>query len=175
MIDILRLQDLFERDLEIVYDCERQHVKELSKIIDKVSSIQLQAAFKNDSKQATAHAEKLTPIFAILNSLPVEEPDHALKGIFHEGEKLIKNIDRSALLDAALIIFGIQIHHHKIALYGSLQSLGRPLGFSDAVGTLEQAMKDEKAAAETLMQIGSQAVNADALSVRNTPHGWEIF
>jgi ferritin-like metal-binding protein YciE len=175
MIDILRLQDLFERDLEIVYDCERQHVKELSQIIDKVSSIPLQGAFNKDSAQATAHEEKLKPIFAILHSLPVEEPDHALKGIFREGEKLIKNIDRSALLDSALIIFGSQIHHHKIALYGSLQSLARTLSFSEAADTLGQAMNDEKAAAETLMQIASQSVNADALNVRNTPHGWEIF
>jgi ferritin-like metal-binding protein YciE len=175
MIDILRLQDLFERDLQIVYDCERQLVRELSQIIDKVSSIQLQAAFNNDSQQATVHSERLVPIFAILHSLPVTEPDHALKGIFYEGEKLIKNIDRSALLDSALIIFGSQIHHHKIALYGSLRSLAETLGFRETVEALAQAMNDEKAAAETLMQIGSQSVNPDALKVRNTPHGWEIF
>ena len=174
MIDILRLQDLFERDLQIVYDCERQVVREFSHIIDKVSSAPLQGAFKNDSEQAAAHSKKLAPIFALLHSLPVTEPDHALNAIFHEGQKLIKNIDRSALLDAALIIFGSQIHHHKIALYASLKSLARTLGISDAVASLEEALRDETAAADALVQI-AESVNSAALSARNTPHGWEIF
>ena len=175
MLDILKLDHLFKRDLEIIYDCECRSVKEFSKIIPRVSSVRLQSAFKNDLAQTTTHLERLNRIFASRDSLPVNETDHILKGIFHEGEELIKSIDPSALLDSALIIFGSQIHHHKIALYGSLWSLARALGLNEAVEPLEQAMNEEKAAAETLMQIGLQSVMGDAVNVGNPPHRWEII
>lgn len=172
---ILKLQNLFERDLEIVYDSECRLEKELPKIIDAVSSADLRAAFENDLKQSANHLQRLKKIFASLNRLPAEEPDHALKSIFREGEKLIKNIDRSALLDSALIIFGSQVHHHKVSLYGSVWSLAQALGFKEAVDPLKEAMADEKAADERLTQIGVQSVNRAAVTVQNPPHEWEII
>ena len=175
MIMILKLQDLFDRDLEIIYDCERQLVKDFSKIIDAVSSVPLQNAFTNDLEQATTHAERLNRIFAILKRLPAEETDHALKAIFRESEKLIKDIDRSALLDVALIIFGSQVHHHKIALYGSLWSLAQGLGFNEAVDPLQQMLAEERSAGNTLTEIGVQSVIPEAVSVLNPPHGWVII
>jgi ferritin-like metal-binding protein YciE len=175
MIMILKLQDLFDRDLEIIYDCERQLVKDFPKIIDAVSSVPLRNAFTNDLTQATTHAERLNHIFAILKRLPAEEPDHALKAIFRESEKLIKDIDRSALLDSALIIFGSQVHHHKIALYRSLWSLAQGLGFNEAVDPLKRAMTEERAADDALTEIGVQSVIPEAVHVMNPPHGWVII
>lgn len=171
---ILKLHNLFERDLEIVYDCECRLEKELPKIIAAISSAELQAAFKSDLAQTADHLQRLKKIFASLDRLPTEESDHALKSIFHEGEKLIKNIDRSALLDSALIIFGSQVHHHKMALYESLGSLAQALGFSEAVDPLKQAVGDEKASDQRLVQIGLQ-VNRAAVTVQNPPHEWEII
>ncbi len=171
---ILKLQNLFERDLEIVYDCERRLEKELPKIVAAVSSAELQAAFKSDQAQTADHLQRLKKIFASLDRLPTEESDHALKDIFREGEKLIKNIDRSALLDSALIIFSSQVHHHKIALYESLGSLAQALGLSAAVDPLKQSTADEKASDQRLVQIGLQ-VNPAAVTVLNPPHEWELI
>jgi ferritin-like metal-binding protein YciE len=171
---ILKLQNLFERDLEIIYDSECRMEKQLPKIISAVSSAELQAAFKSDLTQTADHLQRLKKIFASLDRLPTEESDHALKSIFHEGEKLIKNIDPSALLDSALIIFSSQVHHHKAALYESLWSVAQALGFSAAVDPLRQAASDEKASDEKLVQIGLQ-VNPAAVTVQNPPHEWEII
>ena len=170
---ILRLKDLFERDLEIVYDCEHRLSKGLPKMIKAVSSAQLKSAFESDLEKATDHVGSLKRVFASLNRLPTDEPDHALKGIFNESERLIKNIDRSALLDAALLIFGREVHHHKIALYGSLGPLARTLDISEAVTRLDQAKNEERASDETLTQIGA-SIYVDAVHVLNSPHDWLI-
>jgi ferritin-like metal-binding protein YciE len=171
---ILKLHNLFERDLEIVYDCECRSEKQLPKIVAAVSSEELQVAFKSDQAQTADHLQRLKKIFASLDRLPTEESDHALKDIFREGEKLIKNIDRSALLDSALIIFGSQVHHHKIALYESLASLAQALGLSAAVDPLTQAAAGEKASDQRLVQIGLK-VNPAAVTVLNPPHEWELI
>lgn len=171
---ILKLQDLFERDLEIVYDCERRLSKELPKMVNAASSIPLQNAFTFDLEKTAAHLAGLERIFSqSLNRVASEESDHALKDMFNESEKLIKNIDPSALLDAALIIFGSEVHHHKIALYSSLVALAQALGFDEAVVSLERARNEETKSDESLRQIG-MLVNPAASLVRNSPHNWLI-
>ena len=172
---ILKLQDIFERDLEIVYDCERRLMKELPKMIAAASSLPLQNALKSDLEKTVAHSRSLDQIFSrSLNRLATDEPDYALKGMFNESEKLVRSIDRSALLDSALIIFGLEVHHHKIALYGSLLALAQALGFNEAVAPLEQSQNEEKTGSESLMQIGA-SVNFAAVNVRNSPHDWLII
>jgi ferritin-like metal-binding protein YciE len=175
MLDILKLDYLFQRELGIIYDCESRFVNECSKIVSKASSVPLQSAFQDDLAQTTTHLGGLTRIFASRNSLPVSETDHVLTSIFHEGDALIKSIDPSALLDSALIVFGSEIHHHKLALYGSLWSLAQALGLNEAVEPLGKAMNEEKAATETLMQIGLQSVMRDAVNVANSRHRWEVI
>jgi ferritin-like metal-binding protein YciE len=171
---ILNLQHLFERDLEIVYDCEHRVVKEWSKVLEAVSSGVLRTALECDWELAKSNIERLNGIFATLDRLPVEEPDHSFRSISEESQKLIKNIDRSPLLDSALIIFGSQVHHHKIALYRSLGALARALKLSGVAGLLEQAASDENAADETLIQIGLTSVNPAAVEIHNRPHDWPI-
>lgn len=172
---ILKLQDIFERDLEIVYDCERRLMKELPKMIAAAFSLPLQNAFKFDLEKTTAHSVSLGQIFSrSLNRSATDEPDYVLKGMFNESEKLVRSIDHSALLDSALIIFGLEVHHHKIALYSSLLALAQALGFNEAVAPLELAQNDEKTASESLVQIGT-SVNSAAVLVRNSPHDWLII
>lgn len=171
---IVKLQDIFERDLEIVYDCERRLSKELPKMVAAASSVPLKKAFALDLEKTSAHLARLDRIFSEpLKRAASDEPDHALKSMFNESEKLIKNIDPSALLDAALIIFGSEVHHHKVALYSSLAALAQVLGFNEAAVSLEQAGNEETKGDESLRQIG-MLVNPAASLVRNSPHNWLI-
>lgn len=65
MFEILKLQDLFERDLEIIHDCERRLFKELPKAIEAASSAQLRSAFTRDLEQTTAHLSCLESDFCV--------------------------------------------------------------------------------------------------------------
>jgi ferritin-like metal-binding protein YciE len=74
-------------------------------------------------------------------------------------------IDRSPLLDAALIVAGNKVEHYEMALYGSLRTWAQLLGNHEAARLLELTLTEEKAADEKLTQIGETSVNREALNV----------
>src|ERR1700726_1311490 len=96
------LSDLFRRGLQQAYGCERHIVKELPQTISALSSATLRNAFEHHLDETKIHMERLGKIFATLERAADEETDHTVESITRESEKLIKHIDRSPLLDAAL-------------------------------------------------------------------------
>jgi ferritin-like metal-binding protein YciE len=169
------LSDLFQRGLEFAYDCERHLVKELPKMAEAASSVDLRLAIEAHLSETRSHVERLERVFSILNRAAAEETNHAIRGVTAETQKLIKHIDRSALLDTALIVMGTQMEHYEIALYGSTRSLARLLGFNDAVNLLEQTLDEEKAADKKLTEIALNSINREAIGFQNTPHGIVII
>jgi ferritin-like metal-binding protein YciE len=72
------------------------------------------------------------------------------------------NIESSPLRDSALIVNGNQVEHYEMALYGSLLAFARQLGLRNAVGLLEETLKEEKAADTKLTQLAETSMNAKA-------------
>lgn len=165
------LSDLLQRDLELAYDCERHLVKELPKMIDASSSAELRAALEHHLEETIEHVGRLEQVFASLKRAPAEETDHALRSLTSEGTKLIKHIDRSPLLDAALIAVGNQVEHHEIALYGVMHSLAMALEFNPAAALLAQTLEEEKAADHKLTEIAVRCTNREAVGFHNTMKG----
>ena len=139
------------------------------------TSADLKEAFDKHLGETKIHLSRLDTVFASLNRGSVAETMHSIRSITSEGEKLSKHIDASPLRDAALIVVGNQVEHNEIALYGSLCSLARTLGFEQAFGLLEQTLSEEKAADQKLTAIAESHVNRDAVDFQNRPHGFVII
>jgi ferritin-like metal-binding protein YciE len=165
------VSDLFQRSLEFAYDGENHLVKELPKMADAALSPDLKRALTQHLGETKVHVERLERVFSLLNRAAAEETNHAIRSLTSEGEKLIKHIDRSALLDTALIATGTQVEHHEIALYGSMHQLANVLGFSEAGDLLGKTLEEEKEANQKLTEIGLAGVNRQAMGFQNTPKG----
>jgi ferritin-like metal-binding protein YciE len=165
------LSDLFQRSLEFAYDCEHHLVKELPKMAEAATTIALERALEAHLQETKIHVGRLEQIFSLLNRAAAEETNHAVRSLTSEGEKLIKHIDRSALLDTALIVTGTQVEHTEIALYGSMHQLASVLGFNEAADLLGKTLEEEKAANTKLTEIAVAGVNRQAIGIQNTPKG----
>jgi ferritin-like metal-binding protein YciE len=165
------LSDLFQRGLELAYGCERHIVKELPHMVDSISSATLRKVFEDHLEETKTHLERLEKVFSTLERVAVDETDHTAESITREAEKMIKHIDRSPLLDAAIIMSGNQLEHHEIALYGSLHSLARLLGKTEAASLLEQTLNEEKTTDQAMTQIAESLVNSEAIGFENSLHG----
>jgi ferritin-like metal-binding protein YciE len=175
MIKAENLPDLFERGLEFAYDCEQQLMKALPKMAEAVSSVELKNAFEQHLAQTMGQADRLHQIFVSLGRAATADTNHAIQSILNESEKLSKHIDRSPLLDAALIANANQWEHYQIALYGSLCSFARTLELHEFAGLLEQTLGEEKTADQTLTQIAETSVNREAAGFHNSPHGFAMI
>lgn len=165
MKDVENAQDFFELGLKYAYDCEQQLIKALPKMAEASSSGQLQSAFNQHLEETRRHAQRLERVFQDLGVEPDTQSNDVVKNLIKEGEKMISNIDRSPLLDAALIVAGNQVEHYEMAVYGSLRTWAQLLGRTQSARLLEETLTEEKAADQKLTQIGETSVNREALNV----------
>jgi ferritin-like metal-binding protein YciE len=157
------LRELFEIQLRYAYDCERKLVeKGLPNMIENAGSQELRTALQQHLQETRNHVVRLEHVFAAIG----KEPDTKGNDIFDElasaAKDSISNFDDSPLRDAALIANGNQVEHYEIALYGTLAAYAKHLGLRNAVGPLEETLKEEKAADAKLTQIGETVLNPQA-------------
>lgn len=107
---------------------------------------ELRTALQHHLQETRNQLVRLKHVFAAIG----KEPDTKGNDIFDElasaAKDSISNFDDSLLRDAALIANGNQVEHYEIALYGTLGAYARHLGLQNAVGPLEETLKEEKAA-----------------------------
>lgn len=163
------LSDLFQRGLEYAWDCERLLVKELPKMVEAASSHELKHMLDLHLVEAKTHVYRLEQIFTRLDRSPAAEKSEPARIILDECARMISHLERSPLLDAAIIFSGNQIEHYEISLYGSLSAFARALGLEDAADLLDETLAEEKAADHALTRIAENSVNPAATAVHNPP------
>lgn len=163
------LSDLFQRGLEYAWDCERLLVKGLPKMVEAASSQELKHMLDLHLVEAKTHVYRLEQIFTRLERSPAAEKSEPARIILDECERMISHLERSPLLDAAIIFSGNQLEHYEISLYGSLSAFARALELNDAAGLLDETLAEEKAADHALTRIAENSVNLAATVVRNPP------
>src|SRR5579864_7580666 len=96
------LSDVFQRGLEFSYDYENQLMKGLPKMAESVSSPELKGSFERREASSKRHVATIEKIFAGLNRATAGQANKSISSILGESDKLIRHIDKSPLLDAAL-------------------------------------------------------------------------
>jgi len=160
------VNELFERELCYVYDCEQKLVKEgLPDMIENASSTELRTALEQHLQETRNQVTRLEQVFSIVGRDVKAEDNDILDEITKHAKKMAKAIDSAPLRDAALIVSGNQVEHYEMAVYGSLVAFAQQLGFSDAARLLQQTLDEEKAADAKLTQIAEQSVNPRAVQI----------
>lgn len=157
------LRELFGIGLCYAYDCEQKLVKKgLPTMIENASSPELRSALEQHLEETRGHVMRLEQVFAALGTSPDTKDNEILDKMMSAAKDSVSNIDDSPLRDSAMVVNGNAVEHYEIAMYGSLAAFAKHLGLRDAVGPLEQTLKEEKAADAKLTQIGESMLNAKA-------------
>ena len=109
------LSDLFQRGLEYAWDCEHMLLKHLPKMVEAASMQELKQAVDLHLVETKGHIYRLEQIFTRLDRSPAAEKNEPIRIIVEECEKMIGHLDRSALLDAALVFHGIKSSNMRSA------------------------------------------------------------
>jgi ferritin-like metal-binding protein YciE len=163
------LSDLFQRGLEYAWDCEHLLLKHLPEMSGAATAQALKQIFDLHTVETKSHVYRLEQIFTRLDRAPAAEKNEPIRIIVEESERMMNHLDRSALLDAALIFSANQIEHYEIGLYQSLISLARTLGLSAVADLIDEILNDEKSADLALTRLAETSVNKAASGVHNAP------
>jgi ferritin-like metal-binding protein YciE len=162
------LRDLFEIELRYAYDCEQKLVKKgLPTMIEACASTELRNALQQHLRETQSQVSRLEQVF----SMSGIEAKTDSNDIFDKMASAVKDSishtdDATPVRDSALVVNGDVVEHYEMAMYGSLITFAKQLGFQQAIPLLQQTLEEEKAADAKLTEIGETVINASAAQGR---------
>ena len=160
---IKNLDDLFVHTLQDIYYAELQIIKALPKMIEKVGDSQLREAFQSHLAETRNQVKRVEQVF-MMHEVPVHADGcPAIDGILDEANAILGDAKDTEVLDAAALAAAQAVEHYEISRYGTLIAWARQLGRNDCASVLEQNLKEEKAADQTLTAIAEARVNRVAV------------
>jgi ferritin-like metal-binding protein YciE len=156
-----KFEDLFVEQLQDLYDAEKQIVQALPKLAEAASSEELIEAFQEHLEQTREQVKRLERIFKEMGETPGEKPCEGMQGLIKEGDRLISQISKSTVLDAALIGAAQKVEHYEISGYGTARTMAEMLGQQNAAELLDETLDEEKETDDTLTDIAETIMTGE--------------
>jgi ferritin-like metal-binding protein YciE len=140
-------RELFLHELGDALYAERTLVKTLPKLQKEASDRELALGFKEHLDETQQHVKNVEEAFEKLGEKPTAEKCAGIEGIKQEHDDFVAEESPSHdVLDAFLTGAGARTEHYEIAAYNGLIEMARALGEREAVGLLEENLKEEREA-----------------------------
>ena len=167
------IKDLLEMELQDTYSAETQILEALPKMQKAASSPALKQAFQTHLTQTQRQVERLERVCKMLKIEPEGETCEAMEGLVEEGEEIMDEFDEGPVLDAALIAAAQKVEHYEIAAYGTLCTMLKAMGETQAATVLHETLEEEKQTDELLTGLAEREVNPAAMgkAAANDPKG----
>ena len=154
MADITTPRGLFLHELgDILYVEEKLTEEVLPKLINEVQSAEFRKSLERHLEQTKGHVTNLERVFEALGEQSETEQCLGFEGLRKEHDEMIGEVSES-LIDIVDTGAAARTEHYEIAAYSGLIEMARALGESEAVGLLEENLKEER---EALREVESVA------------------
>ena len=128
---------------------------------EAASNEELKSAFEEHLEQTKEQVKRLDRVFKAIGEKPQGKTCEGMQGLLKEGEKMIAEIPKSPVLDAAIIGAAQKVEHYEISGYGTARTMAEMLGQQDAAELLEETLEEEKATDETLTEIAESIMSGE--------------
>jgi ferritin-like metal-binding protein YciE len=156
------LKDLLEHELKDLYSAENQVSKALPKMAKTAKNKKLRTAFEQHLEQTKNQLKRLEQVAKNIKVDLKGEECEAMKGLVKEGEEMMKEDGKDAVIDAGIIASAQRVEHYEIAGYGTVIRYLEMLNMKDSAKLMEETLKEEKETDKKLSQIAEE-VNAEAM------------
>jgi ferritin-like metal-binding protein YciE len=82
-----------------------------------------------------------------------------MKALIAEADEILRAEGELEVMDAALIAVAQRVAHAQIAMYGSVATIARQLGYDQIDMLLKESLAEELAAIEEFTEIAETSVN----------------
>jgi ferritin-like metal-binding protein YciE len=147
-------RDLFLHELGDIFYVEQKLAEEvLPKLVQEVQDPDFRKGLERHLEQTRGHVTNLEQIFDSMGEQPVTEKCIGFEGLKKEHDELVSEVSES-LIDVVDTGAAARTEHYEIAAYNGLIEMARALGETEAVGLLEENLKEER---EALHEVESVA------------------
>lgn len=161
MANFRDLDDLFEHQLQHMFDAETQLISALPDLEGLASDRELMGVFSEHLKETENQKQRLVEIADTLDIELAGERCEAIYGLVDEIRTLFGDYADADVNDAALISYVQRIEHYEIAVYGTLIDFAKTLDHGELSNTLRNSRDEEKQADKRLNEIAGK-INSQA-------------
>lgn len=154
--------DLFEEQLQDLYDAEQRITKALPKMAAAAHNSSLKSAFEAHLRQTENQVTRLEKVFQQIGKTAKTKTCEAMKGLIAEGSEIIDGSGDPNVKDAALIAAAQRVEHYEIAAYGTARTFAQRLGKSEAARLLQETLDEEADTDKKLTSLAEKAINPKA-------------
>ncbi len=159
------LHEFFMDALKDIYWAEKALMKGLQKMAKNTTSEDLRSAFEDHRVVTGNQVQRLEQIFEMMGKKAQAKKCPAMQGLLEESAETIEETeDDTYTRDCALIVNAQKAEHYEIAAYGSLVTLARAMGHTEAADLLQETLDEEKETDALLTQIAEGHINEEALA-----------
>jgi ferritin-like metal-binding protein YciE len=154
MPDITTTRELFLHELgDILYVEQKLTEEVLPKLIQEVNDGDFRTGLERHLEQTRGHITNLEQIFDSMGEPPEAAKCVGFEGLKKEHDELTSEVSET-LIDIVDTGAAARTEHYEIAAYNGLIEMARALGQTEAVGLLEENLKEER---EALREVESVA------------------
>ena len=165
------LHGLFVTELKNIYYAEKQAVDALGKQADAATTDEVRDAFMQHQEESRGQIMRLEQVFQHLGIDAEEGACAAIDGLADDADAIVSATESGSLTrDAGLIIAAQKVEHHEIASYGSVVTLARVMGHTEAARLLEQTLEEEKNTDRKLTKLAESFINERANDESESGH-----
>lgn len=156
------LSDLLLLKMKALYDIEQQLIKALPKMAASATDKELKKGFKEHLTETKAQAKRLEQAFKLLGKKATKTKVEAIRGLIDDATWVMKNVNGSAALDAALIAAAQHVEHYEMAGYITAVAWAQEIGEAEIAQLLYQSLEEEIAADEKLGGLAESRIDERA-------------
>ena len=187
---MIALEGFFEVTLRNLYSGEKLLVDQLGNLANAASSTKLKTALQQHQKETSKQIKRLEAVFELIEIEPGTSALEAVEGVIEKGKEAMQSLMKfsflkgsstikamieqgshmlelfkdSDILDYIIASGAMLIEQIEILTYNLAISVAERFGYKEAIKLLEDSLKEEKKAFETLAKIANEESNAFKLA-----------
>jgi ferritin-like metal-binding protein YciE len=156
MTEITTPRELFLHELGDILYVERALADEtLPKLIEEVEDEEFMEGLEKHLEETRQHVANVEQVFDSLGEEPHAEKCIGFEGLKSEHDQLVEETS-SALIDLVDAGAAARTENYEIAAYEGLRRMAKSLGEEEAVGLLDENLKQEKEALREVEKISTR-------------------
>ena len=162
MPEITTPRDLFVHELGDILYVERKLTEEtLPKLIDEVADEEFRSGLESHLEETRGHVANVERVFELLGEEPRAEKCIGFEGLKQEHDQLVEE-SSSSLIDIVDVGAAARTENYEIAAYEGLRRMAKAMGQEEAVGLLDENLKQEKETLREVEKIATRLSNESA-------------
>jgi ferritin-like metal-binding protein YciE len=150
-------QELFEHDVQDLYDAEQKLVRALERMAKKASDRELAKGFTAHARTTQRQVRRLEQVFRTLGRKPKRHICAGINGLIEEYATFVRDEKPSKeVLDVFSVAAALKVEHYEIVAYKDLVTLAEQLGNDAAAALLRETLKEEEDTANLLESLSER-------------------